>query len=88
MRRLIDLVSVGPATVDDLSLLGIEAVDQLIGKDPFELYERLCKKTGKRHCICVADVFAAAIAQAEDPALPFEQCQWSYYSQRRKSSCP
>lgn len=85
-RRLIDLVSVGPATIEDLALIGIETVDQLIGKDPFELYRLLCEKSGKRHCICSCDVFAAAVAQAEDPNLPLEQCQWKYYSRRRKNS--
>lgn len=87
MRRLIDLVSVGPACVKDFALLGVDRVDQLVGRDPYALYERLCELTDKRHCICVVDVFAAAIAQAEDPDLPLEQCQWNYYSQKRKNSC-
>jgi len=86
-RQLIDLVSVGPATVQDFFHLGIESVEQLVGNDPAELYERLCATTGKRHCICVLDVFAAAIAQAENPSLPLEQCRWNYYSCKRKNSC-
>ena len=84
-RRLIDLVSVGPATVADLALLGITTVDALRGRDPRELYERLCRVTGARHDPCCEDVFAAAIAQANDPALPAERCAWPYWSRVRKA---
>ena len=86
MRRLIDLVSVGPATVEDLSLLGIYSVDDLIDCEAEELHERLCFLTGKKHCVCVLDVFESAIAQAKDPDLPREKCQWNYYSKLRKQA--
>ena len=34
--------------------------------------------------ICCLDVFRAAVAQARNPRLPAEQCQWWYWSKRRK----
>jgi hypothetical protein len=32
------------------------------------------------------DVFRAAVAQAKDPQLPADQCQWWYWSRNRKRS--
>ncbi len=85
-RRLTDLRSVGPAAVQDLALLGITRVDQLCGQSPEALYASLCERTGAVHDICVLDVFACAVAQAENPALPAEQCNWFWWSKRRKAS--
>jgi Pathogenicity locus len=84
-RRLIDLRSVGPATVADFKLLGIAAVEDLVDCDAGDLYARLCAVTGIRHDPCCEDVFAAAIAQARDPDLPPEQRDWAYRSRLRKA---
>ena len=84
-RRLIDLRSVGPATIKDLALLGITQVDELIAHEPGALYAQLCAMTGVRHDPCCEDVFAAAIAQARDPDLPMEQREWAWWSRVRKA---
>lgn len=83
-RRLDDLISVGPAIVRDFELLGIRSVEQLSRRNPEKLYERLCEITGQAQDICCLDVFRAAVAQARNPQLPLEQCQWWYWSRRRK----
>ena len=77
-RELSDLVSVGPAALSDFELLGIKTVPALADCDARELYDRLCALTGVRHDPCCEDVFSAAIAQAKDPGLRAEQCQWWY----------
>ena len=84
-RRLIDLASVGPATVRDLQLLGVTTVAQLKGCDADDLYHQLCLKTGEPHDICCLDVFNCAIAQARNPDLPREQRDWWYWSKLRKA---
>ncbi len=84
-RRLGDLVSIGPAMLRDLELLGIRSVAQLARQKPENLYERLCRVTGKSQDICCLDVFSAAVAQARNPQLPAEQCQWWYWSRMRKA---
>ena len=84
-RRLQDLGSIGPAMLRDFEILGIHSVAQLAGESPAELYERLCRLTGYRIDICCLDVFTAAVAQARDPWLPAEQCQWWYWSRLRKA---
>jgi len=83
-RKLLDLVSVGPATVRDLAKMGITRVDQLRDQDAVEMCLRLHKITQERVDPCVEDVFRAAIEQARDPELSQEKCQWFYWSKIRK----
>ena len=83
-RALKDLVSVGPAMLRDFELLGVRNVTHLALHEPKKLYERLCDVTGQKQDICCLDVFQAAVAQARDPRLPAEQCQWWYWSRKRK----
>ena len=84
-RRLRDLVSVGPAMLRDFELLRIRNISQLARQNPIKLYENLCRLTGQRQDICCLDVFSAAVAQARNPLLPAEQCQWWYWSRQRKA---
>ena len=84
-RRLQDLISVGPAIAHDFELLGIRSVAQLAKRNPEKLFERLCRVTGQAQDVCCLDVFRAAVAQAKDPQLPVEQCQWWYWSRQRKA---
>jgi len=84
-RRLENLVSVGPAMVRDFNVLGIHSVAQLSRRNPEKLYEKLCEITGQAQDICCLDVFRAAVAQAQNPRLPAERCQWWYWSRRRKA---
>lgn len=83
-RELHDLVSVGPAMLEDFRKLGIRTVSQLKGKDATALYRKLCRLTGTRQDICVEDSFRAAIEQANDPNLPADRCRWYYWSRIRK----
>lgn len=75
--------------VGDFAIVGITRVEQLKKYRPESgaesLYERLCAVTGARHDPCVIDAFAAAIAQARDPALPKAQCDWWYWTGIRKA---
>lgn len=84
-RRLQDLISVGPAMLADFERIGIRSIAQLTRANPRRLYEKLCRVTGRPHDICCLDVFTAAVAQARNPRLPAEQCQWWYWSRRRKA---
>jgi Pathogenicity locus len=85
-RRLGDLISIGPAMLRDFDLLGVRSVEQLARQEPKRLYDKLCRVTGTRQDICVLDVFTAAVAQARNPRLPAEQCQWWTWSRKRKRS--
>jgi hypothetical protein len=83
-RKLSELVGVGKATLLDFRVLGIGTVSELALRQPRELYDELCEKTGAIHDICALDVFTAAVAQARDPNLPKEKRNWWYWSKVRK----
>jgi nucleotidyltransferase/DNA polymerase involved in DNA repair len=85
-RRLQDLISVGPAMLRDFDLLGIRSVDQLARQDPKALYKKLGRLARQHQDICVLDVFHAAVAQARNPRLSAEQCQWWRWSKKRKKA--
>ena len=83
-RALRDLISIGPAMLRDFELLGIRSVGQLARQNPQRMYARLGRLMGQRQDPCVLDTFCAAVAQARNPRLPAEQCQWWYWSKKRK----
>jgi hypothetical protein len=85
-RQLADLISIGPAMLRDFDQLGVRSVAQLAKQDPKKMYARLERLTGQRVDPCVLDTFCAAVAQARNPRLPAEQCQWWYYSRKRKAN--
>lgn len=58
------LANVGPATFDDLQLLGITTLEQLAHANPDELYLRIQEITQVKQDPCVWDVFAAIIHEA------------------------
>ena len=84
-RQRADLISIGQAMLRDFAQLGIRSVAQLAKQDPQKMYTRLARLTGQRVDPCVLDTFCAAVAQAGNPRLPAEQCQWWYYSRKRKA---
>jgi hypothetical protein len=81
MSELLKLANIGPAMVRDLARLGITEPAQLAGRDPVELYERLCVTDGRRHDPCVLDTFMSAVDQADGaPARPW----WTYTPERKR----
>jgi len=84
VRQLENLISIGPAMLRDFDQLGIHSVAQLARQHPQTMYDRLSRLTGHRLDPCVLDTFYAAVAQARNPRLPVEKCQWWYWSRKRK----
>jgi pathogenicity locus Cdd1 protein len=73
--------NVGPAIARKLLTLDIRGVEDLRGRDPDELFERLCAMDGCRHDPCLLDTFTAAVAYADGgPARP-----WWEFSRERKA---
>ena len=83
-RGLQDLISVGPAMLRDFEMLGIRSVKQLARQEPKRMYRKLQKLRAQHQDICVLDTFEAAVAQARNPRLPAEKCEWWWWSRRRK----
>ncbi|HZO35307.1 MAG TPA: helix-hairpin-helix domain-containing protein [Solirubrobacteraceae bacterium] len=73
--------NVGPAVANKLRRLDIRTPDDLHGRDPEELFERLCALDGRRHDPCLLDTFVAAVSYADGgPARP-----WWEFSRERKA---
>ena len=83
-RQLGELISIGPAMLRDFELLGIRSVGHLARQNPQRLYDRLGRIARQHQDICVLDTFCAAVAQARNPRLAAEKCQWWYWSKKRK----
>jgi len=83
-RKLKDLISIGPAMLRDFELLGIRSVAALARQNPRQMYEKMERATGQRQDPCVLDTFCAAVAQARNPRLGAEKCQWWWWSRKRK----
>ena len=87
MADLTSIPNVGPKVAARLRRLGIESPEDLRGRDPEELFERLCALDGRREDPCVLDTFAAAVDFAEGgPARPW----WEYSRERlaREAAAP
>lgn len=67
----------------DFQHLGVNSVSQLARRNPDRLYLDLESLTGQRQDPCVLDTFRCAVAQARDPQLPREQCDWWWWSRQR-----
>jgi hypothetical protein len=83
-RELRDLISIGPAMLRDFEMLGIRSMAGLAKRNPQRMYEKLGRITGERQDPCVLDTFCAAVAQARNPRLAAEKCQWWWWSKQRK----
>ena len=81
IRKLTDLPNIGKAGAADLELLGIGKPDDLVGQDPYEMYERLCILTGSSHDPCVIDVFISVTSfiNGDEP-----KAWWNYTPERKR----
>ena len=81
VSRLEDIPNVGPAIAADLRRMGITTPAELPGRDPFAMYDELCRITGQRHDPCVLDTFMAAVRYMEGaPKKPW----WKYTAERKR----
>ena len=65
LKRLTDIPNVGKAMEQDFLLLGINHPAELIGRDPYQLFQQLCDVTQVKHDPCVLDVFISAVRYME-----------------------
>jgi len=79
-RALQTVPNVGPAIAHDLIRLGIRRQEDLVGRDPDQLYDAMTELDGIRHDPCVRDTFAAAVSYAETG----EPIPWWHFTPERK----
>jgi Pathogenicity locus len=81
IRRLEHVPNVGPAVAGDLRRLGIMSPADLLSRDPYAMYDDLCRITGQRHDPCLLDTFIAAVRfMAGEPKKPW----WKYTPERKR----
>lgn len=83
VRQLTDLPNVGKAIAADLERLGINQPQQLIGMDPFAMYDGLCEITGSRQDPCMLDVFMS-VTDFMNGGEP--RPWWSFTAERKRLS--
>ncbi|AXI02771.1 helix-hairpin-helix domain-containing protein [Aquirhabdus parva] len=81
LTQLTDLPNIGKACAAYLHLLGFFKPQQLIGVDPYVLYESICLKTGVKHDPCMIDTFISITRFMDgEEAKPW----WAYTAERKQ----
>ena len=81
IAHLEDIPNIGPAIAADLRQLGITSPDDLPGRDPYAMYDDLCRITGQRHDPCLLDTFISSVRFMEgSPKKPW----WKYTAERKR----
>jgi hypothetical protein len=81
LARLEELPNVGPAVAADFKRLGVARPQDLLGRDPYAMFDELCRLTMQRHDPCLLDTFIAAVRFMEgERARPW----WEYTGQRKR----
>ena len=81
IAHLEDIPNIGPAIAADLRQLGITTPAELPGRDPYAMYDDLCRITGKRHDPCLLDTFIAAVRFMEGA---LKKPWWKYTAERKR----
>jgi len=74
--------NIGPAVAGYLREVGIHKPLDLVGQDPYVLFQQLCRQTGVNYDPCLLDTFIAATRfMAGDPPTP-----WYRYTKERQKT--
>jgi hypothetical protein len=76
-----EIPNVGKATEKDFNVIGINDPQQLIGKDPYIMYNELCNITSQKHDPCVIDIFISAVRYMEGGSPK----KWWEFTEERKN---
>lgn len=84
VKRFQDIPNIGPAMERDFLELGLKRPQDLKGKDPYALYQKMCRVSGTRQDPCVLDTYMAAI----DFMNGARAKAWWQYTKARKAQYP
>jgi hypothetical protein len=74
--ELLKIPGVGRATLGDFHVLGIFKIADLKRRDPQQLYDELCERTGLKHDRCCLYVFRCAVYFATHTRHDPEKLKW------------
>ena len=78
--KLEHLPNIGKKMANYLEIIDIKTPQSLIGQNALDLYNKLCKKTGKQFDPCVIDIFMSVIDFMEG----VEPKSWWKFTGKRK----
>ena len=80
--NLEQLPNVGPATAGYLKRIGVSRPAHLVGRDPYALFEELCRVAGMQYDPCLLDQFISAVRFMDgEIARPW----WEYTTERKRT---
>ena len=79
-KKLEDIPNVGPRIADTFRTIKIKAPKDLVGKDGYTLYKKLCRIAGKRYDPCVLDTYMAVVDFMNGASAR----PWYAYTSKRK----
>lgn len=77
--NLLKIPYIGKKTKESLNNIGINCVEDLVGKDALELYKKDCLVKGFREDRCQLYLFRMAIYYAETESPDKEKLNWWYW---------
>ena len=80
--ELKEIPNVGPATIRYLNIIGVNIPFEMVGQDPYSLFEKLCQTTGKQFDPCLLDVFISAVKYMEGAP---KKMWWEYTKERKRN---
>lgn len=83
MNDLLRIPGVGEKTAEDLRLLGVAKVDDLIGKDPEDLFKELCIIEGRKMDRCLLYVFRCAVYFANEQTHDPVKLKWWNWKEKK-----
>ncbi len=82
IKKLTDIPNTGKIIAEKMKLLDIREPLDLVGKDPYILYDELCRIKNKKIDPCLLDVFISAVRFMEGgPPKKW----WEFTAERKKS---
>ena len=81
IKSLQEIPNIGKAIENNFNIIGVNSPEQLIGKDPYKIYNELCNASNKQHDPCVIDVFISAVRYMEGGPPK----KWWQFTEERKN---
>ncbi|MBS7020884.1 MAG: TfoX/Sxy family DNA transformation protein [Firmicutes bacterium] len=80
--NLLYIPNVGIQIKKDLLSIGITCVEDLVSKNPEQLYQEVCHKKGYQEDRCLLYVFRMAVYYAEHQTYEDEKLKWWYWKDK------
>lgn len=80
-NKLADIPNIGKMVAKDLEMIGIKNPKDIVGKNAFILYKKMCKREGVKIDPCMIDVLMSAIYFADGGEA---RKWWRFTAERKK----